>query len=116
MNGLVYGADGKLNGIYNPYRDVETIDIDTLKHLLCETKMWKRRVFLVVYKSGKVGIVGYNFGNHATILEALRKECVHVVDITNGYELRVNSLERFARDLDWILCLINKKSKLDGES
>lgn len=106
-----YDINGKVECIKNPYQATQIINMETLKLLRKEAKAWKSDCFLTVYKNGGINIVGYKPENRETILEALQAECIRVIDMDEGYTLRVNSMENFARDLGWILEFWGKKSE-----
>lgn len=107
-----YDINGKVDSIKNPYRAGQIIDIDYLKSLRREAKLWKSDCFLTVHKEGFINIVGYKPENREAIMEALQEECVRVIDMDEGYTLRVNSMENFARDLGWILEFWGKKREI----
>ena len=107
-----YDINGKVDGIKNPYRAGQIIDMDDLKLLRKEAKAWKSDCFLTVYKNGGINIIGYKPENRETILEALQAESIRVIDMDEGYTLRVNSMENFARDLGWILEFWGQKREI----
>lgn len=107
-----YDISGKVDYINNPYRAGQIIDTDYLKLLRKEAKLWKSDCFLAVYKNGGLNIVGYKPENRETILEALQAESIRVLDMNDGYTLRLNSMDNFARDLGWILEFWGQKREI----
>ena len=107
-----YDINGKVDCIKNPYRAGQIIDMDYLKSLRREAKLWKSDCFLAVYKDGFINIIGYKPENRETILETLQAKSIRVLDMNDGYTLRLNSMENFARDLGWILEFWGKKREI----
>lgn len=107
-----YDISGKVDCIKNPYRAGQIIDMDDLKLLRREAKLWKSDCFITVHKNGGLNIVGYKPENREAILEKLQENHIRVLDMDDGYTLRVNSMENFARDLGWILEFWGKKREI----
>lgn len=107
-----YDISGKVDYIKNPYQAGQIINMDYLKSLRIEAKLWKRDCFLTVYKDGFINIIGYKPENRETILETLQAKSIRVLDMNDGYTLRLNSMDNFARDLGWILEFWGQKREI----